>query len=158
MMYGKHFKTMYGGSMVGAGACVFALMGYIIANQEPDRKVGSQVRLNPMLLSTIFGESVAAIEKAIGFLCAPDPKSSSPEQGGRRLIKVGQFDYQVVTGAKYMAIRNGDERRESNRDAKRRERAKKGTPVGGEATYDKLHREEGQEAADRFQDGMQSTG
>ena len=69
------FGSMYEGSMVGAGACVFAVMGYIIAKQVPNRTVGSQVRLNPSLLSAILGEPKAEIEKAIKFLCAPDALS-----------------------------------------------------------------------------------
>lgn len=123
--------------MFGMGAIPFAVMGYVIAKQVPDRKVGSQVTLNAALLAAIFGESEKDVEKAIDKLCAPDPKSTSPAAGGRRLIKIGQFAYQVVNGAKYRAIRDDDMRRESNRDAQQRHRAKKkespkdSKPVGG---------------------------
>lgn len=115
---------MYEGSMVGSGAIVFALMGYIIANYKIDREVGAQVRLNPTLLSTILGEDQKDIQKAIHFLCSPDPNSTTKTADGRRLIKIGEFDYQVVNGAKYHAMRNEEERRESNRLAKQRQRAK----------------------------------
>lgn len=125
--------------MFGMGAIPFAVMGYVIAKQVPDRKVGSQVTLNAALLAAILGESEKDVEKAIDKLCAPDPKSKSPAEGGRRLIKIGQFDYRVVNGAKYRAIRDDDMRRESNRDAQQRHRAKKkesqppkeAKPVGG---------------------------
>lgn len=123
-MYGKHFESMYEGSMVGCGAVVFAVMGYVIAKQKPDRDVGSQVHLNPRLLAAILGEQEKDIEEAVEFLCAPDPKTTTPDKGGRRLVKIGQFAYQVVNGAKYRAIRNEEDRREQNRQSKRRERQK----------------------------------
>lgn len=121
-MFGKHFDSMYEGSMVGAGAVVFAVMGYVIAKQVPDRKVGSQVRLNPIILGTILGEKAEDIVKAIDFLCSPDPHSTTKTEGGRRLIKIGEFDYQVVNGAKYRAIRDEEARREQNRVAQRKHR------------------------------------
>lgn len=115
---------MYEGSMVGAGAIVFATMGYVIANQKPDKDVGSQVRLNPILLSAILGESEKDVEEAIQFLCSPDPRSTTKEEEGRRLIKIGEFDYQVVNGPKYMRIRDEEHRREQNRAAQQKHRDK----------------------------------
>ncbi len=106
---------MYEGSMVGSGAHVFAVMGYVIAHWRPDETVGGQVRLNPMLLATIFGETSERIQAAIDYLCAPDLKSTTPDEDGRRLVKIGQFDYRVVNASKYAAIRNSEEQREANR-------------------------------------------
>lgn len=110
--------------MVGAGAVVFAVMGYVIAKQEPDKTVGSQVRLNPKLLATILGESQQSVQKAIEYLCAPDEHSTSKEEGGRRLIKLGEFDYRVVNGQKYRMIRDSEARREQNRLAQSKHREK----------------------------------
>jgi hypothetical protein len=123
-MYGKHFESLYEGSMIGAGAMVFAVWGYVIAKWKPDKKVGGQVRLNPALLGPILGESPKEVEKAIEYLCAPDKQSSSKLEGGRRLVRLGQFDYRVVNAAKYHAIRNEEERREQNRQAQARFREK----------------------------------
>ncbi len=113
---------MYEGSLVGKGPVVFAVMGYVIANQKPDRQLGSQVRLNAVLLATIIGTERKEIEKAIDFLCAPDAESTTPDNEGRRLVRVGQFDYQVVNGAKYLAIRDEEVRREQNRVAQAKHR------------------------------------
>lgn len=138
-MYGKHFASMYEGSMVGAGAVVFAVMGYIIANAVPDRTVGTQVELNPKLLAFILGEKEADVAKAIEFLCTPDGNSRTKEEQGRRLVRLGQFSYRVVNGAKYRAMRDEEKRREQNREAKRRERLKNGKPlVGEESTLRRL--------------------
>lgn len=108
--------------MVGAGAIPFALMGYIISNYRLDKQIGAQVRLNPVLLSTILGETIEDIQAGIDYLCKPDPRSTSPAEEGRRLVQVGQFDYRVVNGAKYDAIRNAEEKRQANRLAQQRVR------------------------------------
>lgn len=118
--------------MIGAGSAVFAVWGYVIANQRPDRTVGSQVELNPKLLAFILGEKEKVVEDAIAFLCAPDSKSRTKAEQGRRLVRLGEFTYRVVNGAKYLAIRDEEARRQQNREAKRRERLKPGTPLNGE--------------------------
>src|SRR5690349_10469490 len=124
-MWGKHFASMYTGSMYGAGAVVFAVWGYVIATMRPDRRVGAQVELNPKLLSSILGEPESEVESAIGKLCAPDPESRTKEADGRRLIRLGQFDYQVVNGATYGLIRNEEHRREYQRLKQKEYRDKK---------------------------------
>jgi hypothetical protein len=123
---------MYTGSMVGSGAVIYAVWGYVIANMRPDKKVGAQVELNPKLLAFIIGETEKEITEAIVRLCAKDDRSRTKEEEGRRLVKLGEFDYQVVNGAKYAAIRNEEERREANRlrKAKSRMEARNG---GGSA-------------------------
>jgi hypothetical protein len=141
MMYGKHFSSMYSGSMVGAGAIRFALMGYVIAMMKPDREHGAVVELNPVLLGAILGETQEDMVKAIEFLCSPDPNSRSKESGGRRLERLGQFEYRVVNGRKYMQIRNEDDRREQNRLNKQAERdrkkVKRGSPQARERVYER---------------------
>jgi hypothetical protein len=154
-MYGKHFASMYEGSMVGSGPLVFALMGYVIAKQEPDSEVGSQVDLNPVLLAVIFGVKEREVEEAIGFLCAPDPKSKSKEEEGRRLVRLGQFAYRVVNGAKYRAVRDQQARREQNRKSQTKFRQKlkvltSGTPLPGEAAYVKAFESGEVERAERL--------
>lgn len=131
-MFGKHFASMYTGSMVGAGSPVFAVWGYVVANMKPDVKVGAQVELNPKLLGFIIGEPQAVIEKALAVLCAPDPNSRSKAEEGRRLVKIGTFDYKVVNGPKYLAIRDEEARRDANREYKRKERAKHKGPTATE--------------------------
>lgn len=133
-MYGKHFASMYEGSMVGSGTAVFAVMGYVIANWKPDKEVGGQVRLNTTILATVFGEEEVVIQRAIDFLCAPDPKSTTPDEGGRRLIKIGQFDYRVVNAAKYQRIRDEEEKREANRLRQEKFRGKS-RPLKGERAF-----------------------
>lgn len=131
-MYGKSFASMYERSMVGSGAIVFAVWGYVISTARPDRAVGAQVTLNPTLLGTILGEEPGDVEKAIEFLCQPDPRSTTKEEEGRRLVKLGEFDYRVVNYAKYRKLRDEEARREQNREAQERfrERERKGKGPG----------------------------
>jgi hypothetical protein len=144
-MYGKSFDSKYTGSMVGKGFASFALLDYVIANMKPDKTVGFQVDLNSKILATVFGEPEESVVKAIEFLCAPDPKSRTTTEEGRRLVQVGTFSYRVVNGVKYDKIRNEEDRREQNRVAQQRHRektkkpsnpmkkmSKVGTPLKGE--------------------------
>jgi len=123
--------------MVGKGAEVFAVMGYVIANMVPDRTAPGRmvVELNPRLLAFIIGEKEETIESAIEVLCSPDPESRSKEEDGRRLIRTGQYEFHVVNGWKYRARRDPEKRREQNREAQARYRAKrqKRSRLGGES-------------------------
>lgn len=114
---------MYTGSMMGIGSVVFAVWGYVIAYMRPDETVGAQVELNPALLAVQIGDTEPNIQAAIDKLCAPDERSRTKEEDGRRLIKLGEFDYRVVNGPKYLAIRNEEERREANRLRQQQHRA-----------------------------------
>jgi hypothetical protein len=153
MMYRKTFESLYEGSMVGAGSHVFAVWNYAITKQVFDRAAGQMVvRLNPALLAAIIGDTERRMQEAIDFLCAPDPRTSTPGHDGRRLIQLGTFDYQMVNGAKYQALRSEEDRRTQNRDAQRRFRGKHGgkklnrsdKPLPGEQAYVKAM-EEGDE-------------
>lgn len=101
---------------------VFAVMGYVISEQRPPDFV---VELNARLLSAILGEPEDEVQRAIDFLCAPDPGSRTDKEEGRRLIKVGAFTYHVVNGEMYHSIRNYEERKAYNRDAQAKYREKK---------------------------------
>jgi hypothetical protein len=154
-MYGKIFESMYEGSLIGSGPMVFAVMGYVIAKHKPDRKVGSYVELNPKIMAFIFGGGATEEEvtEAIEYLCEKDPKSTTPDAGGRRLLKLSQFGYQVVNGAKYRGMRDEEQRRQQNREAQARYRgkvAKGGKMLAGEG--------EAVKAAQKAQDPVKATG
>lgn len=110
-MYGKWFASTYTGSMMGAGAAVFAVWGWAIANAGPS----GVVEINPKLLAAVIGEPESTIEEAVNYLLTPDPSSRSSAEGGRRLIHEGGFQYRIVNHAVYRAIRDEEQRREYNR-------------------------------------------
>ena len=140
-MFGKLFASMFTGSMMGAGPTKFAVMSYVIGNAVPDKTVGMQVEINPRLVAAMIGTTEKDVQEAIDFLTAPDPKSRSKEDGGARLVQIGQFDYRVVNGLKYQAIRNREERRKQVREAVQKYRKnhpkkhKRTQPLPGQSEY-----------------------
>lgn len=121
---------MYDGSLFGKPSVVFAVWGYAISRQRPQRGGEHVVELNPRLLAATFSETVDAINGAIDVLCAPDDASRTPTEDGRRLIPDGErtvegpSQYRVVNGAKYRAMRDEEERRVYLREAQRKHRQK----------------------------------
>jgi hypothetical protein len=120
ILYGKHFESMYTGSMFGVGPTVFAVWGYVISHTKKD----GFTELNPQLLGAVIGCPPEEIETAIEFLCSPDERSRSKDEDGRRMIREGEFDYRVVNYTSYRNILNEDERRAYNRLKKRESRAR----------------------------------
>ena len=118
-MFGKFFASTFTGSMMAAGAEVFAVWAYVIAHA-----VESRVELNARLLSAVIGAPVDAIEGAIEKLCAPDPHSRSTEHDGCRLIREGQYQYFVTGHQKYRHMRDEADRRDYNRLKKQESRAR----------------------------------
>lgn len=117
-MYGKLFESCFTGSMMGSGSNVFAIWAYIISNAKE-----GQIELNPKHLAVLIGMSVKEVEDVINFLCEPDPYSRSKKEDGRRLIKNGQFQYEVVNFKEYHNIRKAEERREYFKNKKREYRS-----------------------------------
>jgi len=106
--------------MVGSGAVVFAVWGYVVANTKPP----GVVELNARILSSVLGCSVDEIEKALKHLCSPDPRSRGQECDGRRLVEVGPYLFEVPRWSHYRNLRNDEERRAYNREAQVRHREK----------------------------------
>ncbi len=119
-MYGKFFASTFTGSMFGAGPDVFAVWGYVIANT-----IDATIELNPQFLAAVIGMSEDRVQKAIVLLTSPDPRSRSQHEQGRRLVHESAYQYKVVNHAQYRALRNEEDRRAYNREAKRKERAVK---------------------------------
>jgi hypothetical protein len=124
-MYGRHFESMYTGSMVGKGSAFFAVWGYVISHYRYDSKMDDVcVELNPVLLGYLLGEDVKKIVKVIGEMCAPDHESRSDREEGRKLVMVGAYLYRVVNGKYYDKIKKATDRREYLREAQQRHRDK----------------------------------
>lgn len=134
-MFGKHFASMYEGSMVGKGSAFFAVWGYVISHMRPDRELGANVELNPKIIGFLIGEDQSKVEDVIRQMCEPDPESRSQRMEGRKLVKKGEYLYGVVNGADYRKIRNEDERREYNR----RKQAEYRTRKKGGSLREKLY-------------------
>ena len=130
-MYGKHFASMYEGSLFGQPPIVFAVLAYAFSNARPARDDGEcYVEINPILLAATFSTPADEIMETLRYLESPDPNSRSTREEGRRLVLVGDDicsgprQYRLVNGRKYREMKDEDDRREQNRNAKRRQRAK----------------------------------
>lgn len=123
-MWGKHYASMYTGSMRGKGSPFFAVWGYVISHFVPDRECGAWVELNAEIIAFLIGEREDVVRGVIDEMCQPDPKSRSQELDGRKLVSLGGFAYKVVNGAEYKAIRDEEDRREQNRINQKRHREK----------------------------------
>lgn len=133
MTYGKLFESTYTGSMLGAGANVFAVWGYVIAHCKPganERGVETGiVELNAPLVAALIGMALADVDAAIAYLTAPDPRSRSLQHDGRRLLHVGSFIYEVPTFPEYQKKQNPDARKEATRERVRKHRASRNGAV-----------------------------
>jgi hypothetical protein len=94
--------------MVGSGALVFAVWGYVISNGHYETET---IELNPKLLAFILGETEETIQHGIDFLASPDPKSRTKEHDGRRLIRQGEFLYFIPNLKKYRDTFDEEQRR-----------------------------------------------
>lgn len=99
-------------------------------------------------------------------LARPDPKSRSKVKEGRRIVALDShrdWGWIIVNYQHYRSIRDEASRREYNRDAKQRERAKKKSrkqrssplPESNGGLVFRLGAKYGQDAADKLQDRMQ---
>jgi hypothetical protein len=121
-MFGKFFAQTFTGSMYGAGAVVFAVWSYTIANKDED----GELELNPNLLGGMIGCDPKEIEKAIEYLASPDPGSRSEKEDGRRIVGIGhRFMWRVVNHEEFLAIARREHLRLYNREKKREERERK---------------------------------
>ena len=120
--FGKFYAKTFTGSMIGAGADVFAVWSYCIANAGPP---AGTVELNPRLIGMLLGMEERAVITAIKYLCAPDPKSRSQAEDGKRLLKLSQYEFQLVTWAEHRVGVDDEARREYFRRKKQEERKRK---------------------------------
>ena len=88
-------------------------MSYVIAYQKPHQDY-FQVEINPEIVAFLIGEPIDRVAEVVESFCQPDPKSRTTVEEGRKLIKIGSFDYRVVNGKKYHDIKKEAERREQN--------------------------------------------
>jgi hypothetical protein len=85
------------------------------------------VDIHPRAIAEEVGLTLDQVKDVILELESPDPDSRSPEENGRRIIRMDEhrsWGWIVVNYAKYRAIRSEEDRREQNRLAQQRFREK----------------------------------
>ena len=136
-MYAKLFTSIYQGTLRGNshGLLVFT---NLLAHAD---KTG-QVDIHPRAVAEEVGLTVDQVRAAIEVLEAPDAESRSPEEEGRRLLRLDEhraWGWVIVNYVKYRSIRSEDDRREQNRLAQEAWRAKhkKSKPPSADVSRDK---------------------
>jgi len=117
-MYGKIFNTLFSGSMIGAGAHIFAVWSFCLACKDSE----GDVELNPKFLSMVIGCEEEEITTAIKFLTKEDKKSRSKNEEGCRLSHLGGFLYSVVNAKAYTKIQDKEALKRYWKEAKTKSR------------------------------------
>lgn len=85
------------------------------------------VDIHPRAIAEETGLTIEQVNSAVHELESPDPDSRSPEEEGRRIIRLDEhraWGWRVVNHGKYRSIRSEEDRREQNRLAQERWRNK----------------------------------
>ncbi len=123
-MYGKIFASMFKGSLYGQWEAIVTFTCMIVlADQE------GEVDFSPEALSAHTSIPLDIIQKGIASLEAPDPQTRTPDEDGRRIVRVSDertWGWRITNYAHYRAMRNAEERREYFKQHKRKQRAASG--------------------------------
>ena len=115
-MYGKLFAQMYDGTLGTEGpweALVTFQQMIILADQD------GVVDMTAEALSRRTTIPLRVIKKGLQALEAPDSGSRSPDEGGRRILRLSEsrdWGWRLVNHTKYRAIRTTEERRQYQRE------------------------------------------
>ena len=121
-MYAKLFASIYQGTLRGNthGLVVFTnLLAHADAAGWAD--------IHPRAIAEEVGLTVEQVQNALLELESPDPDSRSPEEDGRRIVKMDDhraWGWRIVNHGKYRSIRSEEDRREQNRIAQEKWRNK----------------------------------
>lgn len=126
-MYAKLFSSIYQGTLRGNthGLVVFTNM---LAHADKE----GWVDIHPRSIAEEVGLTVEQVNASINELESPDLESRSPEEDGRRIVRIDEhrvWGWRIVNYKKYSLIKNEEDRREQNRLAQERWRNKHKPPV-----------------------------
>ena len=121
-MYAKLFTSIYQGTLRGNshGLLVFT---NLLAHADS----AGHVDIHPRAIADEVGLTLEQVQAALIDLEAPDAESRSPEEDGRRIVRLDghrAWGWRIVNYVKYRTIRSEDDRREQNRLAQQRWRDK----------------------------------
>ena len=109
-MYGKLFVSMFSGSLYGHWQAIVTFQQMIILADKD-----GTVEMTPAAISATTSIPLDIIEAGITLLEAPDPNSRTPDEDGRRLLRINPsrpWGWHITNYAYYRAIRTAEDRRE----------------------------------------------
>lgn len=126
MSYAKVWRSLWKGSMAGKPALQLVWI-YMLANSDANGVVDE----SRSSIAGATGLSLADVSAAVDELEAPDRNSRTPDEDGRRIVRVDprrDWGWIVVNYPKYREMRNDDDRKRQVREATRRWRDQKRSP------------------------------
>jgi hypothetical protein len=124
-MYVKMFRSIFDGSLYGQFEPTVVFMAMlVIAERE------GVVDMTPQAIAARCGYPLEIVQRGIAELEKPDPQSRTPDEEGRRIVRLEEtrdWGWRITNYEKYEKIRSAEERREYFRLKKREQRAKMST-------------------------------
>ena len=121
-MYGKIFVQIFDGSLYGQWEALVTFQQLIVlANKD------GEVDMTPEALSARTSIPLDIIQRGLAQLAAPDPRSRTPDEQGRRIVLLDShrtWGWRITNYTTYAQIRTAEERRAYFRQYKREKRAK----------------------------------
>jgi len=121
-MYAKLFTSIYQGTLRGQSH-VLLVFTNLLAHADRD----GIADIHPRAIAEEVGLTTEEVRVALQLLEQPDYESRSPEEEGRRIVRLDEhraWGWRIVNYIKYRSIRNEEDRREQNREAQARFKAK----------------------------------
>lgn len=109
-MYGKIFSSMYSGSLYGQWQAIVTFQQLIVLADKD-----GTVDMTPQAIAAMTSIPLEIIQAGIETLEAPDKYSRSPNEEGRRIVRIDPdrpWGWHIVNYSKYREIRSSEERRE----------------------------------------------
>lgn len=122
-MYCKLFTSLYQGTLRGKSDEILVFTNLLA---HADRFGVSDI--HPKSIAEEVGLPLKRVQTALSYLEDIDPESRSPENEGRRIVRMDEhraWGWTITNYIKYREIKNEDDRREQNRLAQQKWRDKK---------------------------------
>lgn len=123
-MYGKIFEQIYEGSLYGQWEALVTFQQLIVLAEHPD----GIVDMTPAAIAARTSIPLDIIQRGIAYLEQPDAESRTPDEEGRRIIRLSDgrtWGWRITNYPEYNAIRTAEERREYMRLYQQARRAAK---------------------------------
>lgn len=99
---------------------------FLIANSDQDGNVDA----HPRAIASMTGIPLEDVTLALEQLGDPDPESRTPDEEGRRILRIGPSHWFLVNRVKYATLKDMDVIREQTRERVRRHREKRSVTLG----------------------------
>lgn len=124
-MYGKVFGSIYDGTLHGHWQAIVTMKVLIVLSNDD-----GVIDMTAASISARTSIPVEIIEAGLTHLEQPDPYTRTPGEDGRRIVRLDEhrpWGWRLVNYAKYRALRNMEQKKESDRERMRvkREEEKK---------------------------------